>query len=746
MPMLDQSRYSPTKNLIFHLGSNTMTSRLILFILIASIFLNLILLMMWSTHTRSSSSETTTTTTTSGTSTSVAKVASDIREDILHEEDLKKKPHEEDLKKKQQVDSPQVIKQGVIIEKVIEKPCPYASDWKGFAQHQFKSKDKSEMWNILKFMVSQEEMNHHLRNGVNRDPINFGVPHIVTATSRDYFDRLENFVGSIHRLYSNNKVNTQQINPQVASPPTHPNDKTITKIGQTFKSQMRSNYWLVWNSVTTSENRPILVYDLGLTQEQRDQVKTWKNVELVPIHFDLLPDHFRNLITFAWKPLAMYLALQRFPSIIFLDSGVELWNRLDRVEDILLKKGHFHVVQEGLHTSWKCCGTVGELTHDGSFNYLNLKRADYHSKEMCSGGIQGYIRGAYSYRNVLIPTLECAWDEKCITPPGSSLANHRQDQSIFSLHIHKAGITCEKDVRLWGNPGNRDGVPDHEIVIYLRKGDRTKPYISHVEKKKKFATVIPFIERQLVSVLQNIEIWNTPYYEPCNDMFQDEEYDSDLIFYSNKKRNDKLEEKILEKINAGSTGSTKHPILKCFRNVVFKYADLTADRDKYPNGPTNQFYDLIHDPTFYSEYDHFFYMEPDCRAIRPNWLDAVKSITKEYSISKPDFWYIGSNYRGDYDLGDQLQTRYHINGNAIYSTDVAFRSFLKHVDSIFHFSYDTDPFVFLFNPKHYDFTKHIWNRIIFHDFVQNWWHADWNEKSLRDLYPRTYFVHGGKKD
>ncbi|KAF0983953.1 hypothetical protein FDP41_007868 [Naegleria fowleri] len=743
MPTFDHSRYSPTKHLMLPLGSKPINGRLILFILGASIFLNLVLLMMWTSHSKSSSSSTTTN---SDTPSSSMFKSSEKEDTTLSEK-------QQQVTTKPTTTIPQLLgssSSAILLEKVIEKECPYASDLIEFEKNQFKSKDKSEMWKILKLMTSQEEMNHHLRNGANRDSINFGVPHIVTATSSDYFDRLENFVGSVHRLYGGHKVTS--INSQVTSPPDHPNDETITRIGKTFTSHMKSNYWLVWNSVTTSENRPILVYDLGLTKEQREKVKTWKNVELVTINFDLLPNHFRNLISFAWKPLAMYLALQRFPSIIFLDSGVELWNRLDRVEDILFTKGHFHVAQEGLHTSWKCCGTVGELTHDKSFEYLGLKREDYHSKEMCSGGIQGYIRGSYSYRNVLIPTLECAWDENCITPPGSSLKNHRQDQSIFSLHIHKAGITCEKDVRLWGNPGNREGVPDNEIVIYLRKGDKTKPYISLVEKKKIFATVIPFIERQLVSVLQNIDLWNTPYYVPCNEdgiLQAEEEFDSDLIFYSNKKRNEKLEEQILEKINAGSTTSHtsgKHPILKCFRNIVFKYADLSAERDKYPHGPTNQFYDLIHDPTFHSTYDHFFYMEPDCRAVRPNWLDAVKSITKEYSISKPDFWYIGSNYRGDYDLGTQLQTRYHINGNAIYSTDVAFRSFLKHVDSVFHFSYDTDPFVFLFDPKHYDFTKHIWNRIIFHDFVQNWWHANWNEKSLRDLYPRTYFVHGGKKE
>ncbi|KAF0984134.1 hypothetical protein FDP41_008049 [Naegleria fowleri] len=632
---------------------------------------------------------------------------------------------------------------------IIYKQCPYLGDYDNFVANKFQSKDKSEMWNILQFIVSQEAMNDYLRNSENRDIINFGVPHLVTATSHDYFDRLENFVGSVHRLYEN-KVNALQINPQVTSPPGHPNDEKITKIGQTFKSHLRSNYWLVWNSVVTPENRPILVYDLGLTKEQREKVYSWKNVQLISLNFDLLPKHFRDLKTFAWKPLVMYLALQKFPSIIFLDSGVELWNRLDRIEDILFTKGYFHVVQEGLTTAWRCCGAIGELTHQSTFNYLGLKREEYGQKEMCSGGIQGYIRDSYSYQNVLIPTLECAWDVNCIAPPGSSLANHRQDQSVFSLMIHKAGITCEKDIRLWGNRGNYVDVPQHEIVLFLRKGAEGKQYIGQAQKKKKFAVVIPFAEKQVSSVLENINIWNHPYYEPCQwSMSTRENIDdseTDLIFYSNRQRNENNEKAILDRINNLTKDKSHNVILKCFSNISFKYAGLNDARDQYPAGPSNQFYDLIHDENFHSTYSHFFYMEPDCRAIRPNWLKVVKSILKEYSILKPDFWYIGSNYRGDVDLGEPLEYRYHINGNAIYSTDVSFRAFLKHVSRGHNFAYDTDPFKYLFQVKSYDFTKHIWNRIIFHNFVQNWWHSSYHEKTVRDLYPRTYFVHGGSKE
>ncbi|KAL9655676.1 hypothetical protein ABK040_002336 [Willaertia magna] len=575
------------------------------------------------------------------------------------------------------------------------------------------------------------------------------VPRIVTATSSGYFDRLENFVGSVHRLYER-KAEILKIDGTVTKPPNIGNDPIIKEIASQLPSNMKSNYWLFWTSLLTPDRRPILVYDLGLTSEQRKEVLTWKYVELVAFPFENYPTHFKDLKNFAWKAAVMVLALEKYPSIIFLDSGVELWNRLDLIENILMMKNSFNVVQEGLTTAWKCCGTVGELTHEGTFNALGLKRAEYNNKVMCSGGIQGYIKDSYAYTNVLLPALECAKKEECIAPPGSDLSNHRQDQSVFSLLIHKAGLPCDKDVRLWGNPGNlQDVYPSDEekkknVVIYLRKGDKQKPYIPYLLKKKPNAVVVTFAEKQLQIVLDNIELWSTKtIYQPC---LQPLSKEIDLIFYSNRKSNNHIISSITNAIYKHGKNKDTNPILKCFRNVHFRFADLSDERDKYPQGPNNQFYDLLLDPQFYNTYDYFFYMEPDCKAIRPNWVNGVNDLTEEYQKVNPNFWIIGSIYRGTLDLGQPLQFRFHTNGNAIYTTDISYRAFSQFIRSDYNFAYDTDPFVFLFEEKHHPFTRHIWNRIVFHDFVQNWWHDNYKESIIRNQFPRTFFIHGGRNE
>ena len=73
---------------------------------------------------------------------------------------------------------------------------------------------------------------------------------LVTGCSSDYFPQLQNLIGSLH----------------------------------------------VFDSGT-----PVLVYDLGLTREQRVRVRSWEGVELVRFPFESYPAHLRTLANYAWK-------------------------------------------------------------------------------------------------------------------------------------------------------------------------------------------------------------------------------------------------------------------------------------------------------------------------------------------------------------------------------------------------------------------------------------------------------------
>ena len=67
-------------------------------------------------------------------------------------------------------------------------------------------------------------------------------------------------------------------------------------------------------------NLQIVIYDLGLTDEQRNDMVKWRNVEVRTFDYDRYPEHVKNKKTFAWKPLLIKDALTQSDCVLYLDS------------------------------------------------------------------------------------------------------------------------------------------------------------------------------------------------------------------------------------------------------------------------------------------------------------------------------------------------------------------------------------------------------------------------------------------
>ena len=60
----------------------------------------------------------------------------------------------------------------------------------------------------------------------------------------------------------------------------------------------------------------IAVYDLGLTKDQVDEVKSLCGVELIEFPFEKYPDHVHEYLSnFAWKALVVKEAVDRFGKV-----------------------------------------------------------------------------------------------------------------------------------------------------------------------------------------------------------------------------------------------------------------------------------------------------------------------------------------------------------------------------------------------------------------------------------------------
>lgn len=271
---------------------------------------------------------------------------------------------------------------------------------------------------------------------------------------------------------------------------------------------------------------------------------------------------------------------------------------------------------------------------------------------------------------------------------------------------------------------------------HLSNDNDNKAQLSHV--------IMPFHPRQLESVKQNLKIWSKHF--PCKK--ETKLNGIGFIFYVSSSKKDIVNSKTFESDLFEASESGKD----CFRFFSIVYADLRGDDDRYLMGSRLMFEKMIKKEIDFGSTtpSHIFYMEPDCRPIRSNWLKVLNSL-----IISPntEFWMKGSLFRGSYDviINNAIYNHIHINGNAIYNisdeglSEFYFKVVRKIVDTKLKNScaYDTDIYRALLW-KNSKYTAPFFHMFQYSDFIQNYWHSAYSQSEILNNYPNTFFIHGGE--
>jgi hypothetical protein len=174
-------------------------------------------------------------------------------------------------------------------------------------------------------------------------------------------------------------------------------------------------------------------------------------------------------------------------------------------------------------------------------------------------------------------------------------------------------------------------------------GSRTK--LSHV--------IIPFHVNQLKLVELNVKKWKK--YWPC-EHFGNKYDQPKLIFYVGSSHNISIKnfEKRLNSLKEN---------LECFSNsdkietVTYKYS---KEQDKHVLGARLMFENCLKkEHELFKDIHYMFYMEPDCRPIKPNWLNALQNEATQNS----NFWMKGAFFRGEIKFlyeNEYLPNKYHV--------------------------------------------------------------------------------------
>jgi len=180
--------------------------------------------------------------------------------------------------------------------------------------------------------------------------------------------------------------------------------------------------------------RPIIFYDIGLTEEQAIEIKS------MPIEYRLFDWSFvpswchitaPNAGSYAWKPFIIHNVFQEnHELIIWCDAG-NIVHNADELEK--------YVRHVKLYTPCSS-GTIDRWTHQTCFNGLQMDEK-YKSLSMRNAAIIGF------YKNDDLAKIVDEWKHYSLQFEliSGSRDDHRHDQSILTYLFYKYNRNCSSD-------------------------------------------------------------------------------------------------------------------------------------------------------------------------------------------------------------------------------------------------------------------------------------------------------------
>ncbi|XP_013396430.1 uncharacterized protein LOC106163402 [Lingula anatina] len=197
----------------------------------------------------------------------------------------------------------------------------------------------------------------------------------------------------------------------------------------------------------------IVVWDLGLTPEQVQEVQTWCNVAYQRFPFEKYPQYLKNLKEYAWKPVIIKQMVDEVGNIVLIDAGSHICGKITQIDNLIQQDGYLLVQGQD--------DDVTQFLYEQMCTFMGLDKKAFKLKPSYSGNLNGWSKRNDTYDKILKPWVKCALTKECIAPAGSSLENHRYDQSALTLIAYTSGLELQHHTELYAvikesRNGNRD--------------------------------------------------------------------------------------------------------------------------------------------------------------------------------------------------------------------------------------------------------------------------------------------------
>lgn len=211
----------------------------------------------------------------------------------------------------------------------------------------------------------------------------------------------------------------------------------------------------------------LCVYSLGLSTDNVRTIEAWPNVIEVVWRNGYpkgIPPHATKGKVYAWKPIAIAETVKRFGKVLIFDAGSVIRGPLDPVERILESTGIFLV--------WGQDDNMMPKAHEKIFEWFNYTKSTFVAGPHYSGNTQGYLYPSEWFDNIVLPSYKCAMDKECIQPEGSSLSNHRYDQTSLSIIAYQHHVMAQPHTEFLAssNPQTNFRQPAEKLIWTARSG------------------------------------------------------------------------------------------------------------------------------------------------------------------------------------------------------------------------------------------------------------------------------------
>ena len=235
----------------------------------------------------------------------------------------------------------------------------------------------------------------------------------------------------------------------------------------------------------------IMVFDLGLSKRQCEQLAKIQKVNLYDVE-KINPDIIKPFISsprgkiargwFTWKPVVIKQALEKYPYVLCIDSGITVLKSLAPLFEYIREKGYFLISNLPIPT----CNIESRVTKIVLNQIINKEDEDTRkfllqkNTVMISAGLQGMSREMLG--DYILPMNEYARKPQFFADDKTAkrgFGEARHDQTLFSILAHKlklkihpegwTDLNCrDKDYRFHTTSDPKDLIEDTTIFISKR--------------------------------------------------------------------------------------------------------------------------------------------------------------------------------------------------------------------------------------------------------------------------------------